>query len=68
MVETKFELVFSGKYCSEGDLLRTSDDGCLFVVDSDVKEYYNKWYFKLLHFITFKKLFRYRAVYTIKKV
>lgn len=62
-----FELTFNDPYSfNEGDII-TTDTQLLLIVDTP-KPRYDKWYFKILYYITFKQLFVYRIDYKVIEI
>jgi hypothetical protein len=60
-----FELLLDHHWFRKGDILNQDENISLKVL-SEPKKYYNKWYWKILNFITFKIWFNYKVTYTVK--
>lgn len=63
----KFEMKFSENWLRKGSVLDMGADKKIKVeVISEPKLYYNKWYWKILNFLTFKLCFNVKYTYTCK--
>lgn len=60
----KFELLLQSNWFNKRNILESSGQK-LEVIDIP-KTHYNKWYWKILNFLTFKLFFNVKYTYTVK--
>lgn len=62
----KFELLLDKSWFNKKDILESSGQK-LEVIDTP-KIHYNKWYWRILNFLTFKLFFNVKYTYTVKAI
>ena len=63
--DNNFQIRLNDNFFRKGDLMFTPD-GVKVKVIGEPKTHYKKWYWKILYYITFKRLFVYTAEYTVE--
>ncbi len=62
--DKKFELLLDSNWFNKKDILESSGQK-LEIIDTP-KTHYNKWYWRILNFLTFKLFFNVKYTYTVK--
>lgn len=62
----KFELLLDKSWFNKKDILESSGQK-LEVIDTP-KIHYNKWYWRILNFLTFRLFFNVKYTYTVKAI
>lgn len=60
-----FQIKFEQNWYNKKDIIESSNNTKLEILDTP-KPHYNKWYWKVLNWLTFKLLFNVYYTYTVK--